>query len=211
MAKSGNFNSIAFFYDPLSRLVYGKSIRNAQIHLLSFIPPEANVLIIGGGTGWIIDEVTKIHSSGLRITYVDNSSKMIERSRKRKTGRNQFTFVEATIEELLLEPKQYDAVLTPFVFDVFSQSTAKEVFFKLEQSLKSGGLWLYCDFQLTSTSKYWQKALIKLMYRFFRTTCKIEATKLPVISPYFSTYKNITHKEYCKNFISVQVFQKSMF
>jgi ubiquinone/menaquinone biosynthesis C-methylase UbiE len=69
-----NYNYIASFYDRLCQLVFGQSVKNAQIASLGFIPPTSNVLIVGAGTGWILEEINKIHQNGLSITYIDISS-----------------------------------------------------------------------------------------------------------------------------------------
>ena len=46
------FNSIAPVYDALATLVFGRSIRNAQLCFLGDIGYRGKVLILGGGTGW---------------------------------------------------------------------------------------------------------------------------------------------------------------
>jgi hypothetical protein len=58
---AASFNNSAWFYDRLSRLVYGKAIVNTQLYLLGYIQPNSNILIVGGGTGWILDEITRLH------------------------------------------------------------------------------------------------------------------------------------------------------
>jgi len=189
-------------------MVFGNTVKKAQIDMLSYIPANSSVVIIGGGTGWIIDEITKIHPAGLKIIYVDSSSKMIELSKKRNLNKNLFEFIQAPIENVILTGQKYDVIITPFLFDGFSQSKCKSVFEQLESYLKKGGLWLYSDFYLYDKSKYWQKIMIRLMYMFFRLTCKIEATKLPLMDVCFSSYELIRKKTYCKNFIITQVFQK---
>jgi len=85
---AANFNNSAWFYDPLSRVVYGKALVNAQSWLLNYIPKKANVLIVGGGTGWILEELTRIHPDDLTITYVEIAANMIALSEKRITGNN---------------------------------------------------------------------------------------------------------------------------
>ena len=46
-----NYDNSAWFYDRLSRVVYGKAIVRAQVYLLKEIPAGSTVLIAGGGTG----------------------------------------------------------------------------------------------------------------------------------------------------------------
>jgi len=203
-----NYNSIAPFYDWLCKLIFGQSIQNAQIESLHFIPPNSTVLIVGGGTGWILDEINKIHPSGLTISYVDISSGMIELSKKRKTGNNGVTFMQEAIENTSLAHQYYDVILTPFILDAFLQDNLQFIFQKLDGSLKANGIWLYSDFCLSDESKWWQRITIKVMYYFFYMVCKIETTRLPYVKAGFSKYKKIEEMNFCKNFIHTEVYQK---
>ncbi len=87
--KQNNYDTVAFCYDRLSRLIYGKTQVNAQTALLPFISNGSRILIAGGGTGWILDEINKTHPSGLEIVYIERSAKMLLRSKKRNCGINE--------------------------------------------------------------------------------------------------------------------------
>jgi ubiquinone/menaquinone biosynthesis C-methylase UbiE len=54
-----NYDRIARIYDKLSRMVFGKSIVRAQQSILPFITTPARMLIVGGGTGWILEEIAR--------------------------------------------------------------------------------------------------------------------------------------------------------
>jgi ubiquinone/menaquinone biosynthesis C-methylase UbiE len=210
MPRSTNYNAVAWFYDGLSKLVFGSSIKKAQIDLLPLIPANSKILIVGGGTGWILEEIAKLHPSGLEITYVDFSSKMIERSKKRNYASNHIQFVEMPIEQYLLPDTGhlYDVIITPFIADCFSQSDWERVFTKLDAIIKPNGIWFYTDFYLNDKSPLWQKLLIKLLYLFFRITCHLQAKKLPNVAGGFSSYKPISKQMYFAKFIVAQAFQK---
>ncbi len=203
-----NYNYIAPFYDRLCQMVFGQRVKNAQIESLEFIPHDSDVLIVGGGTGWILEEICKIHQNGLSITYIDISSKMIKLSKNRGSSCNKVSFINASIENADLQNKKYDVVITPFLFDGFQQDTLQSIFNKLDKSLISKGLWLYTDFYLTQKSKWWQISLLKIMYFAFRMVCRIEASRLPDVATCFSSYDKIKENNFCSNFISMQVLQK---
>ena len=74
---AANYNNAAWFYDSLSRVVYGKALIDAQVYLLQYIQPNSTILIVGGGTGWILEEVARIHPTGLQITYVEAYAQMM--------------------------------------------------------------------------------------------------------------------------------------
>ncbi|MDB5128927.1 class I SAM-dependent methyltransferase [Mucilaginibacter sp.] len=182
---AGNYDNSASFYDSLSRLVFGRALINAQIYLLPQIPANSNILIIGGGTGWILEEITKFHPSGLRITYVEISAKMMVLSQKRNTGQNKVTYINQAMEQTNL-PAGFDVVITPFLFDNFTEETLPGIFNQIHKTLKPAGMWLYTDFQLTG--KWWQYTMLKSMLLFFKILCGVESWHLPDVAKQFNGY-----------------------
>jgi len=204
---AASFNNSAQFYDLLSRLVYGKAIVNSQLYLIHHIQPNNNILIVGGGTGWILDEITRLHSTGLKITYVEASERMMALSRKRDTGGNEVIFINDIIESTNLVAG-FDIAITPFLFDNFTEATLTTVFNKIHSLLKPDALWLNCDFQLTD--KWWQAFLLKSMFLFFRAIDKIEACELPQIEACFNraNYTKIDKRTFFGDFIVARVYKK---
>ena len=200
-----NYDTIASFYDQLARLIFGRSLIKAQLYLLRSIPPGTNVLIVGGGTGWILDRITRRHPSGLRITYIDSSQKMIALARKRRIGKNEVVYISEPVEKVAREGA-YDVVITSFLFDNFDKNTLMPVFTSIHKYLKPGGLWLYCDFQ--NTGIFWQRELLNVMYLFFRLFCGIKATRLPDIEPVFDRYQYrvVEQETYFKDFIISSIY-----
>jgi ubiquinone/menaquinone biosynthesis C-methylase UbiE len=204
---AANYNNSAWFYDRLSRVVYGKALVNAQVYLLKHVSANSSILIVGGGTGWILEELSKIHPSDLNITYVEIAAHMMALSQKRNTDSNNVTFINDAIENVALPPN-FDVVITPFLFDNFTEQTFKKVFAHIAQLLKNDGLWLNTDFQLTG--KWWQGVLLKSMFLFFKVICGIEASKLPAIARCFDDggYKVIDRKNFFSDFIVSEVYKK---
>lgn len=204
---AANYNNSAWFYDGLSRLVYGRALVNAQVYLLKYIPANSNVLIVGGGTGWILEELTRIHPTGLTITYVEIAPNMMALSKKRDKGGNAVIFINDAIERVAL-PAGFDVTLTPFLFDNFREETLQKVFAGINALLKPNGLWLNCDFQLTG--KWWQRMLLKSMFIFFRLVCGIEATRLPGIWKCFDDggYRIIEEKMFFGEFVKATVYRR---
>jgi len=203
---AANFNNSAWFYDCLAQFIYGRSIINAQLFLINYIKTGDKVLIVGGGTGWILDKITILHPSGLNITYVEVARNMMMLAKKRNTGKNQVLFLNDTIENVNLNA-DFDIVITPFLFDNFTEQTLKKVFNHIATMLKDRGLWLNADFQLTG--KWWQGFLLKTMFLFFKVLCNIEANKLPVIQPHFNSngYRLHDEKTFYNDFIIARVYQ----
>src|SRR5690606_22865871 len=72
-----NFDSIAPIYDGLSRLVFGNALQRAQTEHISLIPPNSNVLLIGGGSGWLLEQLLT-YSPLAEVTYLEVSPKMLQ-------------------------------------------------------------------------------------------------------------------------------------
>jgi ubiquinone/menaquinone biosynthesis C-methylase UbiE len=201
-----NYDNSAWFYDQLSHAVFGGAIVRSQAFLLPYIPTGSTILIVGGGTGWILEEVAKVHPSGLTITYVEISSKMMALSRKRNTGPNKVIFINEAVEELT-EHAGYDVVITPFLFDNFTEQNFRKLFTHIHNSLKPGVIWLNSDFRLSG--KWWQQILLRSMLIFFRLICKIESSRLPEIEKCFGQhgYKIIAQRFFFGEFILSTVYQ----
>ena len=204
----GNYDAVAPFYDFLARAVFGSSIRKSQAVFLPMIPKKSRILIIGGGSGRILEDISNQHHSGFHITYVEISEKMIARAKKRETGNNQLCFLNKSIQDADLR-EVYDIIITPFLFDNFSVDTLQKVFKKLDHHLKKGGLWLFSDFQ-SSRNTMGQKIMLKMMYGFFSLLCKLETTTLHDPSWLFQqyAYTPLCQKTFYRGFISSLIYQK---
>ena len=93
-----NYDRIARYYDTLSRLVFFRSQIKAQTDQLQVIPPGSRILIVGGGTGWILEEIAKVQASGLSITYVEISEEMLRLSKERGVKDIEVIFIHASAE-----------------------------------------------------------------------------------------------------------------
>ena len=193
-----SYDLVAGMYDALAKLFIGKALRKAQIYYLYLIPPNANVLVAGGGTGWILEEIAAMHPQHLCIDYVDVSAKMIALAQKRNAGKNKVRYINTSILNFT-GSQPYDVILTPFLLDNFSENTMQKVFALLHTQLKQNGVWLYTDFQVAGKHSYWQKAVLFIMYSFFRIACNIEAERLPNVEAQFRAYRY--GKIGCKTFL----------
>lgn len=202
-----NYDNAAWFYDRLSRLIYGSNLLKAQRFLLKYIPNSSRILIAGGGTGSILDEITCLYPSGLHITYVETSAKMIALSRKRNLGLNKIEFIAIPAENFIAQ-QPFDVVITPFLFDNFTEAGFQQLFIHLQGQLKSGGLWLNADFQLTG--KWWQSVLLGIMYRFFHLLDCVNVSRLPAIDAQFfnNHYSILDQKTFSREFVKSTVYCK---
>ena len=168
------FDRVARFYDFFARLVYGNSIVNSQVAFLHVIRPKAKVFILGGGTGWILDHIVAAQPD-CEIVFIDASARMIELARKKVAGKDSIEFIHGTEENIGSGP--FDVVLTPFFLDMFTAERLAVIVPMITKHLNREAVWLVADF--SCLEKYWQRALLRIMYTFFRAATKIEAKSLP--------------------------------
>ncbi|WP_338868669.1 class I SAM-dependent methyltransferase [Spirosoma sp. SC4-14] len=172
------FDRVAPLYDFLASLVFGRSLQQAQLIFLSSIPKGASVLLAGGGTGALLEQLIRT-CEPQRVLYLDLSAKMVDKASQRMIRNGLLGTVEFRVGNILelqaAEP--FDVIMTPFLLDLFTPTTLqKQLIPSLINNLKTNGLWLITDF--IRPNVWWQKALLEIMIRFFRITANIETHQL---------------------------------
>ncbi|UOR06006.1 methyltransferase domain-containing protein [Hymenobacter aerilatus] len=183
------FDFVAPFYDALARLVFGRALRRAQQTALAGLPPGTpHLLIVGGGTGWILGDIWQ-QCPQARVLYVEASAQMLaqaqawqQQHQPQRSG--QIVFRWGT-EAALLPAEQFDAVLTFFLLDLFAPSELQRIVQQLNAARRPGAPWLLADF--TTPTRWWHHGLLAVMYRFFRLTAGISAQRLPPIQQALAT------------------------
>ncbi len=205
---AANYDNAAWFYDRLAALVFGDSLNRAQRSLLHYVTTNAKILIAGGGTGKILEQLARFHPSGLQITYVEISEKMTAIARKRNAGNNRVEFIIAPVEEVNLA-RDYDVIITPFLLDNFDGATLHRLFNHLNDALPSGSIWINTDFQLTG--KWWQSVLLKTMILFFKILCGVETKGLPDTGSLFKAagYEVMEERAFYGEFAGSRVYGRN--
>jgi len=165
---ANNFNFIAPFYDRLAKLVFGKVLIDAQRIHISKIVDGDEVLIVGGGTGEILEHLPLCES----IDYVEKSQRMIRRAEKRQVNRS-VHFIHGDFFEF--EPgKTYDVIICPFFLDCFGEENLKRAILKCGRLLADGGSLVVIDFDENSSGSWF----VKVMHFLFRLTANLESRNL---------------------------------
>lgn len=169
-----DFNRVASVYDTLASLVFGRNLIKSQLHFLDTIPDEATVLILGGGSGELLQTLLQ-QKPHCQVVYVDASERMIELARQRVQNSARVTFVCGT-EDTQLPAPVFTVIITNFYLDLFTPTSLQKIIMRLRTLLAPGGQWLVTDF--VNPSALWQKLLLKSMYLFFRIVSNIEASHI---------------------------------
>lgn len=182
---ANNFNLIAPVYDALAYAVFGRKQIDAKLAFLNLIPAGSHVLIVGGGTGNILNELLSTHET-IHVDFLEPSRRMIAVAKKNLDRRfeSRVAFVEGSHSDLATDAR-YDVVTSFFLLDMFRQHDALVVAQRLRAALKPDGLWLYADFR--NTDKALHRFLLWSMYRFFKVTVNISANRLPDADAIFRT------------------------
>ncbi|QMU30456.1 class I SAM-dependent methyltransferase [Adhaeribacter radiodurans] len=209
-----SFDRVSWFYDPLAKLIFGGAIQKSQVVLLPFIPAQTSVLILGGGTGWLLRDLARLQLP-LKITYLEISPRMLTKAKKTLAGiSNHFLQVDFRQgnEASLAKSEMFDVIFTPFVLDLYPEHLAAAMVEHLQQHLKLNGKWLVADFYLNFNQahwqKWWQQSLLKAMYAFFSKLCQLETSTLPNFDQLFqNTPLTLVKTEYFfQGFIRSQVY-----
>lgn len=190
-----NFNTLATIYDPLVKVVFQTKLWEAQKYHLSQIKREDQVLILGGGTGKILEWV-----DCQNITYLDKSPRMIELARKR--GQADFLcddFLHAPIDQ------EFDWIVCPFFLDCFNEQNLIKAVRKIESNLKTSGKLLVIDFDRSPG----YGLLVWMMIAFFKLAARLEACKLEPIRDLVSTsFVPVEQKSFSNGLIFSDIYGK---
>ncbi len=176
--STSNFDWIEPAYDSLASIVFDRSLERAQTVFLDRIPAGASVLIVGGGTGRLLEPLLADRQL-TRIVYLEASVRMLARASRRVLNRQLPGTVEFRLgDETALTPgERFDVLITPFVLDLFTAQTLQlRLLPRLRMALKPGGQWLVTEF--VPATGWGQKNLIQTMIWFFRLTSNIETRQL---------------------------------
>ncbi|MEM6842761.1 MAG: class I SAM-dependent methyltransferase [Bacteroidota bacterium] len=215
-----SFDRIAPAYDFLGYLAFGGTLRRAQQHFLSVIPPHSHVLVIGGGSGKVVLDLldrAEVH----QLTYVEASAVMLRRAERRITNYQQakpnvsvppVTFINGT-ERDIPSSEKYRVVITNFVLDMYEGNALDRMMQQIDALLWPDAYWLFTDFRYSSQSaqRWWQKPLAGLMYLFFKITANILIQALPNYDTHFDRlgWKAEQHHSFFGDFITSQVYRRT--
>jgi len=170
---ASGFDRLAPVYDLLARIAIGRGICRSQLPFLNYLAKRHKLLILGGGTGWILPYI-RIANPLLQIDYVDISGRMIEKAKRRVWEDIWVKFVIGTEENI--PDTGYDCVITNFYLDLFDERNLENVIEHIKNSLQADALWIVTDFVC---EKKWHERILSIMYRFFRLVTGMLTVKLP--------------------------------
>ena len=138
------FDAIAFAYDTLTRIVFGRAIAKSQLQFLKLLGECNHVLVLGGGTGWWMNDFLQANPN-TRITFIDASSEMIRIAREKTNRSSEVNFIHGTEDSIPIDIT-FDAVVVFYFLDLFTNDSLPGVIKKIKHTLSYNALWLATDF-----------------------------------------------------------------
>jgi ubiquinone/menaquinone biosynthesis C-methylase UbiE len=163
-----DYDRIARVYGPIKKLVFQNRLARATSHHLDLIEKGEKILILGGGSG----EILNLMPLNVDITYLEKSKAMIHLARK--YSRSYMTFVQQDFLQYD-ESELFEWVVCPFFLDVFDLEHLKKVLEKIASLVSKEGKLIVIDF---NSGNWFQNIFIRSMYLFFRITTNIQTKKL---------------------------------
>ncbi len=175
------YDWLAPIYDRLAQLVFGQRLQIAQAQHLHHLSPGSKVVIVGGGSGSILDVIAKLPVPPGTIYYIDSSPRMIALAKQRLAVGNDAAsaqsvhFIDASADRWQ-PPEPVDALLTPFFLDCFDGVRLAQMLDHLHQWLRPDGLWLVTDF--IKSDRIIHRITMAAMFAFFRFTTALQSRQL---------------------------------
>lgn len=157
----GSYDILAPFYDDGIGVLFGKEIFDAQLFFLSDIQDFSSILILGGGSGWLLPELFK-KVPNAKVCYIDASKNMIGIARTKTE--HPVDFIRGT--EFDIPNQKFDYVITNFYVDGFDYEKLKEKIKFISGYIQPSGKWFVTDFVETGKTKH--RLQLFLIHLFFR-------------------------------------------
>jgi ubiquinone/menaquinone biosynthesis C-methylase UbiE len=191
-----NFNLIAPYYDSLAQTFFGGAILESQCFYLDEINESQRVLILGGGTGALLDHLTQT----CQIDFLDKSSKMIKLVRQKHCRVNPIhcDFLHWSTD------MTFDVIICPFFLDCLNTKNLQRVMDKIRSILKPEGILIVTDFRLPPFS-----LLSIIMHLFFKLVTGLESSFMKDLDAALKSYGFVQEREqlFCNSRIFSSIYR----
>ena len=205
-----NFNGISRFYDLLTWIVFHGKLDKAQNQYLSQLKINDSILILGGGTGKILNEIQKLNIS-VEIDFIDPSIEMLKKAKSRivPATLNHVKFHQMRFQEFNFE-KKYDWIYCGFFLDLFNEQDLIQNLSHIKWHMSDRTSLIVTDFQIVRKS-YWQTLISKAMHLFFKVFTKLESKELKDIQLHLQEagFRKKDYFEYYSKFIFSGLYKKN--
>ena len=174
------FDRLARPYRWLEYAAFGRGLLRCRFDLLPWLADAKRVLTVGEGDGRFVAELVRRFPK-LQVDCVEASAAMIARAEARLPAGATVTFHHADARELDFPKAEFDAVVTCFFLDCFSEKTLADLMPRMAASVRPEGQWLVAEFGQPSRGwpAWHARGCLAVMYFIFRLATRLEARRLP--------------------------------
>jgi ubiquinone/menaquinone biosynthesis C-methylase UbiE len=179
-----NADPLARWYRLIEYCAFGRALERSRLKHLDSLSNSRKILVLGEGDGRLLAHLVNIAPQA-SIDVVETSSEMIRLAQARTPNVN---FIQQDARDIQFPDATYDAVVTCFFLDCFTEDHARLLVNRLARALNPGGLWLVTDFAIPPHGwRRWHATVwVWTMYRFFQLTTNLKTGRLPPIDQLLS-------------------------
>jgi ubiquinone/menaquinone biosynthesis C-methylase UbiE len=200
-----SFDSLAPLYRTLETIVFGSALQRARVALLDETRGCKAALLVGEGNGRFLAALIAAQRD-IRITCVEQSSKMIELARASLSNSNRVHFIQANVLAVEMGTV-HDLIVTNFFLDCFNDEQLAKVIAKLAAIATDDAKWIVTDF----TAAWQGKPLVAIMYLFFRIVAGISGSHLPDYAPVLAQhgFQCVTARSFFAGIVRTEMWRRS--
>lgn len=174
---------LAPWYRWIEYAAYARALERRRFAFLRRLAGARRVLILGEGDGRTVARLLRIAPQA-EFDVVEVSPEMIALARGRVGDSARVHFHQSDARTYRWPAGSYDAVVTNFFLDCFTDEDLAPLVRQLAEALAPEGIWIVAEFAIPPRG--WQRAHARIwiwtMYRFFGITTGLRAQKLPAIA-----------------------------
>lgn len=173
---SANFDPLARVYRYLEYAMFGPALWRRRVAYLERLRASSRVLMVGEGDGRFLAAFLRANSRA-RVDYFDASAKMLGLARERAgADAGRVRFFQADLLAISQFPTTYDAVITHFFLDCFSEEELARFVPWIGQAVEPNGCWVVSEFQ---DKPMGAGLLLRGLYLFFGVATGLRRRQLP--------------------------------
>ena len=160
--------------------MFWRALERCRFGLIPHLAQARRVLTIGEGDGRFVAELVR-QMPHVQVDCVEGSAAMIARARARLPEGATVRFHHADALQWEYPDAAYDAVVTCFFLDCFTEDSLRQWMPQVVRALGPRGRWLVTEFRPAGPGLrgLWRRLLLATMYRFFGWTAGLQAQHLP--------------------------------
>lgn len=170
-----NCDKFARWYALAEHLAFWRALERRRNCFLVNVHDVRQVLVLGDGDGRALVELLRACPDA-QVEYIDLSVRMLEIAQRRVGATDRVQWAVANALNTSYPAAHYDLIVTHFFLDCLDAAQVNTLVERLVKAMQPGGRWLVSEFRAEAA---WSKAVVRLLYLFFRMMTGLGVTRLP--------------------------------